>query len=60
MDGQQTGDVLDDDLPSQFDGAVAVVRPFPLCLKAAGFLTDGQKDGRKGEGRAERTKAPPD
>lgn len=58
MDGQQAGDLLDDDFPSQFDGTVAVVRPLSLCLKPAGFLTDGQTDRREVEGdsRPEGTK----
>lgn len=47
MDGQKTGDVLDDDFPSQFDWTAAVVRPLSLCLKTTGFLTDRQTDGRK-------------
>lgn len=43
VDGQQAGDLLDDDFPSQFDGTVAVVHAFPLGLKASGFLTDRQR-----------------
>lgn len=58
VDGQQARDLLDDDFPGQFDWTVAVVRPLSLCLKAAGFLTDGQTDRREeeGDGRPEGTK----
>lgn len=45
MDGQQAGDVLDDDFPGQFDGTVAVVGPLSLRLIPAGFLKDGQTEG---------------
>ena len=40
VDRQQAGDLLDDDLPRQFDGTAAVVHAVPLRLKAPGFLTD--------------------
>lgn len=63
VDGQQAGDLLDDDFPSQFDGTVAVVRPLSLCLKPAGFLTDEQTDRQTGGGgrqQARGDKAPPD
>lgn len=40
VDRQQTRDLLDDDFPGQFDGAVAVVRPLSLRLEPAGFLKD--------------------
>lgn len=61
VDGQQTGYLLDDHFPGQLDGSVAVVRPLPLRLVAAGFLRDGRTDGRKDERRAGREdKAPPD
>ena len=45
VDGQQTGDLLDDDFPGQFDWTVAIVRPLALRLEPAGFLMDGQRDG---------------
>lgn len=63
VDGQQTGDLLDDDFPGQFNGTVAVVRPLSLRLKPAGFLKDRQTDGQKtGGGRQQvhRRQAPPD
>lgn len=58
---QQAGDLLDDDLPGQFDGPVAVVRPLSLRLEPTGFLTNGQTDRQKeeekeGDGRPEGTK----
>lgn len=53
VDGQQAGDVLDDDFPSQFDWTVAVVRPLSLRLKPAGFLTDRRTDRRTDERRRE-------
>lgn len=61
MDGQQAGDLLDDDFPSQFDRTVAVVCPLSLRLKPAGFLMDGQTDETdkqevEGDSRPEETK----
>lgn len=64
VNGQQAGDLLDDDLPGQFDGTVAVVRSLSLRLKAAGFLTRRRRDGQTGGGGerqpARGHKAPPD
>lgn len=57
MDGQQTGNLLDDDFPSQFDGTVSVVCPLSLCLKAAGFLRDRETD-RQTERRRRETAGP--
>lgn len=62
VDRQEAGDLLDDDLPSQFDGPVAVVRPLSLRLEPTGFLTNRQTDRQKeeekeeGDGRPEGTK----
>lgn len=50
---QQTGDLLDDDFPGQFDGTVAVVRPLSLCLEPAGFLKDRQEGSRETAGPEE-------
>lgn len=61
VDRQQAGDLLDDDLPGQLDGPVAVVGPLSLRLEPTGFLTNGQTDRQKeekeeGDGRPEGTK----
>lgn len=58
VDGQQAGDLLDDDFSSQFDWTVAVVRPLSLRLKAAGFLTDRERQ-TDSEPRGH-NRAPPD
>lgn len=55
VDGQQAGDLLDDDLPGQFDGTVAVVRPLSLRLKPAGFLVDRQTGGGRQQAQRRRS-----
>lgn len=46
VDGQQAGDLLDDDLPRQLDGPAAVVTALALGLEPPGFLGDGSSEGR--------------
>lgn len=58
VDGQQAGDLLDDDFSGQFDRTVAVVRPLSLRLKAAGFLTD--RDRQTDSEPRGHNRAPPD
>ena len=55
MDRQQTGNALDDDFAGQFDGTVAVVG-LSLGFEAAGFLKEGQTDGRRETAGAQETR----
>lgn len=56
MDGQQTGDLLDDDFPGQFDGTAAVVGPLSLGFEPAGFLRDRWTGGSRKTAGPEETK----